>query len=163
MINACSRLEQSSIALSLCMGNKGARKKAERVYAHYKQHLISGLNFVSNNKKIEGDNYVIINAKSNIKDTIIGTIASILSMSSSYKEGTAIITMAHNKDKIKISARIAGRNGRNIKKVLDSVIEEIGGESGGHAMAAGCLISKEKENDFIESLQKKLETELVKI
>ena len=163
MINACSRLEQSNIALSLCMGNKGARKKAEKVYAHYKQHLISGLNFVSNNKKIEGDNYVIINAKSNIKDTIIGTIASILSMSSSYKEGTAIVTMAHNKEKIKISARIAGRNGRNIRKVLDSVIEEIGGESGGHAMAAGCLISKEKESQFIESLQKKLEIELVKI
>ena len=54
------------------------RKKAEKIYANYKQHLISGLNFVSNSKKIEGDNYVIINAKSNIKDTIIGTIASIL-------------------------------------------------------------------------------------
>lgn len=163
MINACSRLDHSNIALSFCMGNKRARKKAERIYANYKQHILSGLNFVSNNKKIEGDNYVIINAKSNIKDTIIGTIASILSMSSIYKQGTAIITMAHNEDKIKISARIAGRNGRNIKEILDSVIEEVGGESGGHAMAAGCLISKEKEQEFIESLKKKLEIELVKI
>lgn len=163
MINACSRLERSNVALSLCMGNKRARKKAEKIYANYKQHLISGLNFVSNNKKIEGDNYVIINAKSNIKDTIIGTIASILSMSSIYKEGTSIITMAHNKDKIKISGRIAGRNGRNIREVLDSVVQEIGGESGGHALAAGCLIPKEKESEFIETLRKKLEVELIKI
>lgn len=180
IINACSRLEQSNIALSLCMGNKRARKKAEKIYAHYKQHLISGLNFISNLKtskskdfnstqksmisdKIEGDNYIIINARNNIKDTIIGTIASILSMSSFYKEGTTIITMAQNKDKIKISGRIAGRNGRNIREILDSVVQEVGGESGGHALAAGCLIAKEKEKEFIETLQKKLEVELVKI
>ncbi len=163
MINACSRLEQSHIALSLCMGKKEARKKAEKIYANYKQHLISGLNFVSNSKKIEGDNYIIINAKNNIKDTVTGTIASILSMSSIYKEGTAIITMARSGDKIKVSGRIAGRNGRNIHEILSSVIQEIGGEVGGHALAAGCLIEKEKEKAFIEVLKKKLEVELVKI
>lgn len=163
MINACSRLEHSNTALSLCMGSKRARRKAEKIYANYKQHLIAGLNFVSHNKKIEGNNYVIINAKSNIKDSIIGTIASILSMSSLYKEGTAIITMANNRDKIKISARIAGRNGRNIREVLDSAVKEIGGESGGHALAAGGLIPVKKENEFIEVLKKKLEVELVKI
>lgn len=163
MINACSRLEHSNIALSLCMGSKEARKKAEGIYADYKQHLISGLNFVSNSQKIEGNNYIIINAQNNIKDTVIGTIASILSMSAVYKEGTAIITMAHNLDKIKISGRIVGRNGRNIREILDSVVERIGGESGGHAFAAGCLISKEKETEFIELLKKSLEIELVKI
>jgi len=165
MINACSRSGHSDVALSLCMGSKSARKKAEKIYANYKQHLISGLNFVSNHKKIEGNNYVIINAKAHIKDTIIGTIASILSMSHFYKEGTIIITMAHNGEKIKISARIAGRKkeGRNIREVLDSIVQDIGGESGGHAKAAGCLISKEKEQDFISALQKKLEIEMVKI
>jgi len=163
IINACSRLEHSDIALSLCMGSKTARKKAEEIYADYKQHLMSGLNFVANHKKIEGDNYVIINAKSNIKDTIIGTIASMLSMSHFYKEGTALITMAHNEDKIKISARIVGKNGRNIREILDSVVSEIGGESGGHASAAGCLISIEKEQQFIEVLRKKLEIEMIKI
>ncbi len=165
MINACSRLDNSQVAFSLCLGNKEARKKAEKIYADYKQHLISGLNFVSNIEKIEGSDYVIINAKNNIKDTIVGTIASILSMSSLYKEGTAIITMAHNGDKIKVSARIAGRsgNGKNINEVLNSVVKETGGEAGGHALAAGCLIAKSKEKEFIELLKKRLEIELVKI
>lgn len=165
MINACSRLENSHVAFSLCMGNKKARKRAEAIYTNYKQHLIEGLNFVANLKKIEGQDYVIINAQNKIKDTIIGTIASILSMSSMYKKGTTIIAMAHNQDKIKISARIAGRdgNGKNIREILDSVVAEIGGESGGHPQAAGCLISIKKEKDFIELLRKKLEMELVKI
>ena len=165
IINACSRLEHGNVALSLCMGNKTARKKAEEIYLEYKRHLIDGLNLVSNIKKIEGSDYVIINAKENIKDSVIGTIASILSMSSIYKKGTMIITMAHNGNKIKISGRIVGRNGdgRNIREILDSVVAEIGGESGGHALAAGCLISREKEKEFIELLKKRLEIELVKI
>jgi len=163
MINACSRLEHSDVALALCMGSKEARKKAERIYADYKQHIISGLNFVSSLEKIQGKDYIIINAKDNIKDTVIGTIASILSMSAVYREGTAIITMAWNEDKIKVSGRIAGRNGRNIREILDSVVEKIGGESGGHPLAAGCLISRAKEEEFIELLKKKLEIELVKI
>lgn len=163
MVNACSRLDHSSVALAFCMGSKEARQKAERIYASYKQHIISGLNYVSNLEKIQGKDYIIINAKDNIKDTIIGTIASILSMSSFYKEGTAIITMAWNNDKIKVSGRVAGRNGRNIREILDSVIERVGGESGGHPLAAGCLISKEKEEEFIEILKKRLEIELVKI
>jgi single-stranded DNA-specific DHH superfamily exonuclease len=163
MINACSRLEHSDVALALCMGSKEARKRAERIYADYKQHIISGLNFVSSIEKIQGRDYIIINAKDNIKDTVIGTIASILSMSAVYREGTAIITMAWNNDKIKVSGRIAGRNGRNIREILDSVVEKTGGESGGHPLAAGCLISRAKEEEFIELLKKKLEIELVKI
>ncbi len=163
MINACSRLDHSEVALALCMGSNEARKKAERIYADYKQHIISGLNLVSSIEKIQGRDYIIINAKDNIKDTVIGTIASILSMSAVYREGTAIITMAWNNDKIKVSGRIAGRNGRNIREILDSVVEKTGGESGGHPLAAGCLISKAKEEEFIELLKKKLEIELVKI
>ncbi len=163
MINACSRLNHSEVALAFCMGSREARKKAERIYADYKQHIISGLNYVSDIEKIRGKDYIIINAKDNIKDTVIGTIASILSMSSVYREGTAIITMAWNQDKIKVSGRVAGRNGRNIREVLDAVVENVGGESGGHPLAAGCLISREKESEFIDLLKKKLEVELVKI
>ena len=166
MINACSRLDNSQVSLSLCIGSKTARKKAEEIYARYKRHIVDGLNFISDLNKIEGQDYTIINAKNNVKDTIIGTLASILSMSSVYKEGTAIITMAYNEDKIKVSARIAGRrkdSNKNIREILDSVMQEIGGEVGGHAFAAGCLVPLEKEEIFIEVLKKRLEIEMIKI
>jgi len=163
MINACSRLEHSEIALTLCLGNKNARKKAEEIYANYKQHIVSALNFVSAMQKIEGKNYIIINAHDNIKDTIIGTIASILSVSSMYEQGTIIITMANSDDKIKVSARVAGRNGRNVREILEQVTSKIGGETGGHPLAAGCLISKENEEIFLDYLKKVLEIETIKV
>jgi len=163
MINACSRLGESGIALRFCMEIPQARKEAETIHVKYRQHLISGMEFVSNAEKIQGKGFLIINAKSQIKDTIIGTIASILSNSSMYEEGTIITTMAYYKDKIKISSRNVGRNGRNVREILSNVIKEIGGEVGGHEFAAGCMIAQDKEKQFIDTLKKNLEIELVKI
>ncbi|MBR9704907.1 DHH family phosphoesterase [Candidatus Pacearchaeota archaeon] len=166
MINACSRMDKPEIALMLCLGNTGAKKKAQKVYIKYRQHIISGLRHIDKNKKIEGREYVIINAKDSIKDTIIGTLASILSFSSVYKEGTIIVAMAYNEDKIKVSTRMSGRSPkikRNLKELMESITSIIGGESGGHKRAAGCVIDKKDEQKFIELLQKKLEVELIKI
>jgi len=167
ILNACSRMDKTETALLFCLGNNNARKKAERIYVKYRQHIISGLKYINQNGNIEGKEYLIINAKDNIKDTIIGTLASILSFSSIYKPGTVIVAMAYNEDKIKVSTRIAGRNtksSRNLKELVESVIYSLGcGISGGHKQAAGCIIEKEHEDKFIELIKKKLEVELVKV
>ena len=163
MINACSKLGDTGLAMQLCMEVPKAKKKAEAIHAKYKQFIISGLKFVSETEKIKGNGFVIINAKNNIKDTMVGTIASILSNSSMYDEGTTIITMAHYEDKIKISARNVGRNGRNVREILSKVITLVKGEVGGHRFAAGCTIKQDKEQEFIDTLKKNLEIELVKI
>lgn len=169
LINACSRMGHSHIALLMCMGNTEAKKQAEKIHIGYKQKIIGGLTHVNSNPKIEGKQYVIMNAKNHIKDTIIGTIASILSMSAVYKEGTIIITMAYNHDKIKVSSRISGRGkteqgqARNLREVMDEITDMLGGESGGHKFAAGCVIGKDKEEAFIELVKKKLDIEHIKI
>ena len=162
-INACSRFGESETALQLCMEIPSVKKRAETIHARYKQQLVSGLKYASEIEKIQGKKYVILNAKHHIKDTMIGTIASILSNSSLYEEGTMITTMAYYEDKIKVSSRIVGRNGRNAREILNSVIEKIGGEVGGHEGAAGCIIKQEKEKEFIDFLKKNLELELIKI
>ena len=110
-----------------------------------------------------GKGFIILNAKNQIKDTIIGTIATILSKSSIYEEGTTIITMAYFDDKIKISARNVGNQGKNVREILASAIDQIGGEVGGHEFAAGALISQDKEKEFLEILRKNLEIEMVKV
>ncbi len=163
MINACSKFGEPGIAIQLCMEISGAKKRAESIHAKHKQFIISGLKFVSEAEKIKGHGFVIINAKDKIKDTITGTITSILSKSSLYEEGTIITTMAYYDDKIKVSARCVGQNGQNLREMLARIITTIGGEVGGHKFAAGCIISKNKEQEFINCLKKNLEVEVVKI
>ncbi len=164
MVNACSRLGRSDAALSFCMELSNAKKDAEGIHTKYKQHIISGLNFVSKAEKIEGKGFIIIHAYDKIKDTIVGTIASILSNSPMYDEGTVITTMAYYEDKIKVSVRNVGRSGRNVRELLSAAVEELGGgEVGGHEFAAGCLVHRDKEKEFIKLLKKNLEIEMVKI
>lgn len=165
LVNACSRLGHPEIALSFCLQHEHAKEKAQEIYIQYKQELIDGLKNAERVEKIIGNGFTIINAKDSIKDTIIGTITSILSSSLDYKEGTVLIGMAYNQDKIKVSARIAGRRGKNLKEVLEKTItmNNIEAEVGGHHMAAGCLIKKEDETRFLEELRKMLEIEILKI
>ena len=169
LINACSRMGHSHIALLFCMGNKKAKEQADKIYIKYKQSIVSGLRYVDSSDKIEGKQYILLNARDNIQDTIIGTIASILSMSNVYEEGKIIIAMAYNADKIKVSARIAGRgkgksrSGYNLKDVMGEITELTGGVSGGHEFAAGCLISKDQEKTFIDLVRKKLDLDIVRV
>lgn len=162
-INACSRMGLPHVALGFCLGNKNMKAESEKIYLEYKQNLISALKYVSETEKLEGNNYVIINGKDRIKDTIIGTVASILSHSPMYKEGRIIIALSYNEDKIKVSARVAGRRGRNVRELLHRVVVLIGGEVGGHPNAAGCLIPRAREGEFIEELRKLLDVEVVKV
>jgi len=166
-INACSRFGEPETAIKLCMEIPKAKKQAESIHAKYKQKIISALKFAKETEKIQGKGFVILNAKDQIKDTMIGTIASILSNSSLYDSGTIIIALAHDQEKenkIKVSARVVGRECRNARELLARIIEILGdGEIGGHEFAAGCIISQEKEQEFIELLKKNLEIEIVKV
>ncbi len=168
MINACSRMDEPEIAVQFCMEIPSIKKRAESIHARYKQHLISGLKFVSETEKIQGKGFVIINFQNNIKDTIVGTIASILSNSAIYEQGTIIINMAYteNSKKIKISARSVGNSERNLRQILNNIVKqscEEDFETGGHKCAAGALIPINKEKEFIKNLKKTLEIETIKV
>jgi RecJ-like exonuclease len=163
-INACSRDGKPEVAINFTMENQEAKKRAESIHVKYKQQLISSIKYAEEAEKIIGKGYLILNAKDKIKDTMIGTITSILSNSPTYEEGTIIIGMSYNgKDQIKISARNVGKSGRNVRKLLAGVMNYFEGEVGGHEFAAGCSIQKEKENEFIQTLKKQLELQVVKI
>ena len=170
LINACSRLGYHDTAIAYCLGDEKAKSRAQDIYMKYKQELVSGLRVAEKMEKVKGKGFVILNAKDQIKDVIIGTICSMLSSSPTYKEGTILIGMAYNEDKIKVSARIVGREGRNLKEVLEKTIVQFKSQNpntlaevGGHHFAAGCLIEKDKELSFIETLKKELEIEVVKL
>ena len=163
MINACSKFGESGTAIQTCMGIAQAKKKAEAIHVRYKQLILSGIKYAENAEKIIGKGFVIINAKEEIKDTMAGTITSILSHSRLYEEGTIITILAHYEDKIKISCRVVGKNGRNVREILNNIITIIGGEIGGHYNAAGATISQDKEEEFLKILKKNLEIEVIKI
>ncbi len=161
MINACSRLGEPYIALKMCLEDRESKKRAEAIHAKYKKELLDSLSKIEELEKIEGKDFVIINGKDRIRDTIAGTIASILSNSPRYEEGSAITILAYDNKKIKISMRIIEKSEKNAKEILEGVIKKIGGEIGGHKNAAGAVIEKTKEKEFIKLLEENLKIEKI--
>jgi nanoRNase/pAp phosphatase (c-di-AMP/oligoRNAs hydrolase) len=41
-----------------------------------------------------------------------------------------------------------------LREILSDIVEKIGGNVGGHDIAAGCIILQEKEQEFTELLKK---------
>lgn len=162
-INACSRAGRSDVAVRFCIEDQIAKRQAESIHIKYKQQLLSGIKYAQDSEKITGKGFAILNAKERIKDTMIGTVTSILSNSSLYERGTILIGMSYDEEKVKISARSVGHKGRNLKELLSTVMTKFDGDIGGHHFAAGCTISKEDEETFIQELKRNLELEVVKV
>jgi len=157
-LNACGRLGKPNIGIAACLGKKGIEEKLLHVIREYRKAIVTYLEWVREaiNKEEnirKGDGYIIINAKDKIIPSMIGTIMSILS-NDTNKE-MIFIGMARDKEHIKVSMRSSFK-GIDLKKIIDNVIEKIGGVSGGHLSAAGALIPIAKENIFIAELEKEL-------
>lgn len=162
LLNAVGRMHKASLGIGTCLGSADARERALNLLQDYKREIIDSLNWFYKNREnvLEKENYVIINAGDNIKDTLIGTLASIISKSNLYKNGTIIVSMAYTLDGfVKISSRLTNLNGNHyvdLSKIMKKVIEKVGGVGGGHDSAAGALIPLEKEKEFVEVIEKQL-------
>ncbi len=156
LLNCCGRLNKPSVGIGVCLGNKILKEKANELMKDYKLELIKGLNWFYNNKDkmTKGNNFIIINSQDNIKDTLIGTVTSIISKSNVYRDNTILIAMAYTLDNnVKVSMRIC--NGNNSENEIDlrEILKEITKdewETGGHKSACGCLFPIEREKDFID-------------
>ncbi|PIN93476.1 hypothetical protein COU54_02785 [Candidatus Pacearchaeota archaeon CG10_big_fil_rev_8_21_14_0_10_31_24] len=169
LIDVCSKLGENSVAISYILGAKKAKSKALEIYTKYRQELISGLRVAEQTEKINGNGFVIFNTKDKVKETFVDAICSILSSSPDYEEGTTLVGMSYNKDKIKISARIIGKTTKNLKEIFERTISTFRGKNkgdtlvSGHKLKAGCSLEKDSEGVFLENLKKNLEIEIIKM
>ena len=163
LLNSCGRLKNASLGIGTCLGDRKIKQKAIENLARYKREIVKSLRWYGENKNnghiLKGKGYMIINAKDNIKSTIIGTLASILSKSKELEDGTFIMSMAYTEDNtIKASLRIAAKeNGIDLREIVKRITSDIhGAEAGGHINAAGAVFPINKENEFIRLAKQEL-------
>jgi RecJ-like exonuclease len=159
ILNACGRMDQAKIGVYACLAEDGYKHDALNVHKDYKREIITAMNWYTKELRnpkhlFKTDKYMILNAKTNVLYTIIGTIASIITKGNDYAKDFYVLSMAHNnlENTIKISLRVVG-NDENIdlQKIIAEIIEKLGcGEMGGHQHAAGAVIPIDKEEDFIK-------------
>lgn len=160
LLNACGRLNKSSLGIGACLGDKKIKQKAIAQLSSYKRAIIDSMKWYNSNKDGKDitidKKFVIINAEENIPVTMIGTVASIISKSNEFEDGTLILSMARADDSTtKISVRLASKGQRknsssDLRSIVAEITRQVGGEAGGHQYAAGAIINSENESKFID-------------
>ena len=164
LLNACGRMNKPSVGIGSCLSDEFLKKEALGLLYDYKRELISALEWFHRNKErfVSGDGFVIINAEHYVKETIIGTLSSLIMKSNIYDFRVVILSSAYTLDgNIKISIR-GGGGLIDLRKVIQAIVEQTGGIAGGHKYAAGALISQDKEEKFMKVSPKILSSILVK-
>ncbi|MBU0979367.1 MAG: DHH family phosphoesterase [Nanoarchaeota archaeon] len=154
LLNACGRLNRASHGIGACLGDKKAKKAALADLTLYRKKILHALRWFEANRDsmVQDKSFIIINAKDKIMGTIAGTLASIISKSDVFEQGTLILSMAHLLDgNTKVSLRVAGRSGPDLRGIINDITSRVGGDSGGHMNAAGAVIPTELEQPFIET------------
>jgi len=161
IINACGRLGEPRRGVEILRENE--EKLINRISRKYGRKISKSLRYVENNKDNEKvifeKNIGVIDAEDNIGDDFIGTVTTI-SMSNGFFSTPVVLGAAHaGKDQIKISSRGTKElveAGLNLGEIIEEITEDLGGEGGGHNVAAGAKIPREKKEEFIEKVDKEI-------
>ncbi|MEM5836456.1 MAG: DHH family phosphoesterase [Candidatus Aenigmatarchaeota archaeon] len=158
ILNACGRTGNADIGIKICLGSSNIEEIWE-ILEEYRKQISEGIKLLKEgNIVFSTPNANFILAGNKIKDTLIGTITSIALNSNIFDSKKPIFGIAESEDNcLKISARLPKDiKNINLREVLYYATKLLKGEAGGHTHAAGALIDKNLQNDFVNIVDKKL-------
>lgn len=164
LLNATARYDFSDVGLQICMGDRGpAYKRACDLLDNHRQNIVRGLELVNKMgmKKLQHVQY--FHAKSEIKDTIVGIVAGMSYNSPGVDRNKPIFAFSYTEGGVKVSAR-GNRDlvnqGLNLAKAIAEVAPKVGGNGGGHNIAAGAFVPMGKEEEFMQLMDAKVGEQL---
>ncbi|ASJ10800.1 single-stranded DNA endonuclease [Thermococcus sp. P6] len=157
LLNATGRLNAGTLGVAVCMGDENAYKRAREMLEDYRREQMEARKFIIRNWNMasEGEHAYVFYAGKNIKDTLVGIAANMAINSGLADPGKPVVVIADSEEDpglVKGSARTtekALKKGYHLGEALRKVAEKLGGEGGGHAIAAGIRFPRGKIDEFI--------------
>ncbi len=163
LLNSTARYDHADIGLSVCMGDRGKSfDEACVLLNEHRKNLVEGLNFVKEKGITELHNLQYFDSGSKIRETIVGIVAG---MSASFvnNRNLPIIAFADSQGGVKVSSRGNQdllRKGLNLGAAISQAAKAVGGNGGGHDIAAGAFIPRESKNEFLKILDMKIGSQI---
>ncbi len=156
LLNATARYERADVGLAVCLGDRGeALDRARTLLQTHRRNLSEGLEFVKQRGVEQAEHIQYFDAGEAIRDTIVGIVAG-MALGVDGVDGTRpIIAFAvESEAETKVSGRGTGTlvgRGLDLSTVMAEAAGSVGGDGGGHDIAAGATIPRGVEDDFVEA------------
>jgi len=165
LLNACGRMSKTGLGVAIGLGNRlTALAEALEIYSKYKKTLSDYLEWVSSTpRSIERHEHIyVINGSGVIDELMLSTVASIITSSGLLEEPKPIIAITDAEGvMMKISGRLPDElreSDLNLGTIFHEASKLFGGVGGGHDVAAGAQVPKEREAEFIKFVDEKVGT-----
>ncbi len=159
LMNACGRHERPEIGLNVCLGDRDRKwKEAKKLLQRHREMLREGIEYLSERGVKELPFLYYFDSEGRINENIIGVVAGMAYGARIIPPDKPILAFADDKDDsrmMKVSARANWnliRRGIHLGNAMNECSAMVDGEGGGHDIAAGARIPKEKRNEFITAV-----------
>ncbi|QLG49693.1 single-stranded-DNA-specific exonuclease RecJ [Natrinema halophilum] len=155
LLNATARYERADVGLSVCLGDRGgALERARQLLREHRRNLSNGIDLVTREGVTQEDHVQWFHAGDRIRETIVGIVAGMAMGNAGISRSKPIVAFADkNDEEVKVSARGTHslvRKGLDLSIVMGDASRAIGGDGGGHDVAAGATVPKGNEEAFVE-------------
>ena len=156
LLNACGRQEQPDIGVKVCLGDRGDYLACARdlLEAHRRQ-LANGIAYLGEIGVSKRENLYFFDAEGEINESIVGVVAGMAYGARIIPPDKPVLGFALDRDDenfIKVSARANWglvRAGIHLGNAMRDGSAAFGGEGGGHDIAAGARLPRDKKDEFI--------------
>ncbi len=155
LLNATARYERADVGLAVCLGERDAPlEQARKLLANHRRNLSEGLDLVRDRGVTQSEHVQYFEAGSAIRETIVGIVAGMALGTDGVDADKPIIAFADADGETKVSSRATGPlvgRGVDLSVVMREASQSVGGDGGGHDIAAGATIPAGEEAAFIEA------------
>ncbi|MFP8954803.1 DHHA1 domain-containing protein [Natrialbaceae archaeon A-arb3/5] len=157
LLNATARYERADVGLGVCLGNRDdALERARTLLRDHRRNLSEGIDLVTREGVTVEDNVQWFHAEDRIRETIVGIVAGMAMGNEGISRSKPIVAFAEkNDEEVKVSARgthALVRQGLDLSVAMREGSTAVGGDGGGHDVAAGATVPKGEEAAFVEAI-----------
>ena len=154
LLNATARYERADVGLAVCLGDReGALTRARQLLRTHRRNLSEGISLVEEQGVERADHLQYFDAGEAIRETIVGIVAGMALGADGVDGDRPIVAFARkNDEETKVSGRGTGRlvgQGLDLAAVMQEAAQSVGGDGGGHDIAAGATIPAGREEEFV--------------
>ena len=166
LLNATARYERADVGLGVCLGDRdGALERARALLRDHRRNLSAGIDLVTEEGVTHEEHIQWFHAGDRIRETIVGIVAGMAMGNAGISRSKPIFAFAEKRAdsrpanrsgeaaEVKVSARGTYglvKRGLDLSVVMGEASRAVGGDGGGHDVAAGATVPKGEEESFVE-------------